>query len=542
MPEPVPESMPELTPQPTPEPPAAPAPPGFDLVRVEADGSTQIAGRAAPGAEVAILLDGQEVARARADQSGAFFSFLSLGETARARVLTLEMLREGVRVPSDAQVLLTPPAGRAGPPDATGQVAAAPSPGASKPAGEALPDAEATQTALAELPATPDVVTGGQDPAATGNGAGDGEARATADAAGAATSGPGTDRQATGADTSQTAGIAPTDGEQPRPVPDVASETGRAEADPPPERPVRDATGPATPETGPAGPEALAEATPPAPERDPAPRPAPAGDAAAPAGGGTGADTPPVTSTPADEPVMEATTDPAAAPPQPPADQPATEATADPDAARAPRPAVAGADPAQPGASAAGEDARQAAPGVILAGREGLRVLQRPARPGASPQALVDLDVDAIGYDDGGAVQIAGQGGAGADFVRLYVDNRPVATVPVAPDGSWTTQLPQIDTGVYTLRVDALDEGGEITQRIETPFERIAPETLAGAVAEAEARGRQLVTVQRGNTLWGISRRNYGRGILYVRIFEANRDRIRDPDLIYPGQVFTIPQ
>ncbi|MFP4406674.1 MAG: peptidoglycan-binding protein LysM, partial [Rhodosalinus sp.] len=109
MPEPVPESMPELTPQPTPEPPAAPAPPGFDLVRVEADGSTQIAGRAAPGAEVAILLDGQEVARARADQSGAFFSFLSLGETARARVLTLEMLREGVRVPSDAQVLLTPP-------------------------------------------------------------------------------------------------------------------------------------------------------------------------------------------------------------------------------------------------------------------------------------------------------------------------------------------------------------------------------------------------------------------------------------------------
>ncbi|MFP4240180.1 MAG: hypothetical protein ACLFRZ_12855, partial [Rhodosalinus sp.] len=268
--------MPELTPQPTPEPPAAPAPPGFDLVRVEADGSTQIAGRAAPGAEVAILLDGQEVARARADQSGAFFSFLSLGETARARVLTLEMLREGVRVPSDAQVLLTPPAGRAGPPDATGQVAAAPSPVASKSAGEALPDAEATQTALAELPATPDVVTGGQDSTATETDAGDGEARATADAAGAATSGPGTDRQATGADTSQTAGIAPTDGEQPRPVPDVASETGRAEADPPPERPVRDATGPATPETGPAGPEALAEATPPAPERDPAPRPAPA--------------------------------------------------------------------------------------------------------------------------------------------------------------------------------------------------------------------------------------------------------------------------
>jgi nucleoid-associated protein YgaU len=245
----------------------------------------------------------------------------------------------------------------------------------------------------------------------------------------------------------------------------------------------------------------------------------------------TGADTPPVTRTDDSPEIGRA-----------PADEPVTEATADPAAAPAPQPAVAGADPVQPGAPAAGEDAGQAAPGVILAGREGLRVLQRPARPGAPPQALVDLDIEAIGYDDAGAVQIAGQGGAGADFVRLYLDNRPVTTVPVAPDGSWTTELPQIDTGVYTLRVDALDEGGEITQRIETPFERIAPETLSNALAEAEAEGRQLVTVQRGNTLWGISRRNYGRGILYVRIFEANRDRIRDPDLIYPGQVFTIPQ
>ena len=45
-----------------------------------------------------------------------------------------------------------------------------------------------------------------------------------------------------------------------------------------------------------------------------------------------------------------------------------------------------------------------------------------------------------------------------------------------------------------------------------------------------------LITVQPGNTLWGIAREKYGEGILYVRVFEANTDRIRDPDLIYPGQ------
>ncbi len=50
------------------------------------------------------------------------------------------------------------------------------------------------------------------------------------------------------------------------------------------------------------------------------------------------------------------------------------------------------------------------------------------------------------------------------------------------------------------------------------------------------------MTVQPGNTLWAIARESYGEGPLFVRVFEANRDRIRDPDLIYPGQIFEIPE
>ena len=52
----------------------------------------------------------------------------------------------------------------------------------------------------------------------------------------------------------------------------------------------------------------------------------------------------------------------------------------------------------------------------------------------------------------------------------------------------------------------------------------------------------RVVTVQPGNTLWAIARESYGEGPLFVRVFEANRDRIRDPDLIYPGQIFEIPE
>ncbi|MBS0564700.1 MAG: LysM peptidoglycan-binding domain-containing protein, partial [Proteobacteria bacterium] len=50
-----------------------------------------------------------------------------------------------------------------------------------------------------------------------------------------------------------------------------------------------------------------------------------------------------------------------------------------------------------------------------------------------------------------------------------------------------------------------------------------------------------IITVQPGFTLWGIARKSYGDGFLYVRVYEANKDQIRDPDLIYPGQVFTVP-
>ena len=49
------------------------------------------------------------------------------------------------------------------------------------------------------------------------------------------------------------------------------------------------------------------------------------------------------------------------------------------------------------------------------------------------------------------------------------------------------------------------------------------------------------VTVQPGFTLWRIAKEQFGEGIMYVQVYEANKAKIRDPDLIYPGQVFALP-
>lgn len=73
-----------------------------------------------------------------------------------------------------------------------------------------------------------------------------------------------------------------------------------------------------------------------------------------------------------------------------------------------------------------------------------------------------------------------------------------------------------------------------------------APEATAAPQADPapalpETPVPVTVTVQPGFTLWGIAQERYGDGVLYVQVFEANRDKIKDPDLIYPGQVFSVP-
>ncbi len=222
--------------------------------------------------------------------------------------------------------------------------------------------------------------------------------------------------------------------------------------------------------------------------------------------------------------------------------------------------------------------------------------------PADGPVAV--LSIDTISYTPGGDVQLAGRAGVDA-FLRIYLDNGPLIDLQAGEDGLWASTMPPVAPGIYTLRVDQLDVDGKVTARFETPFKRETqdalaaitqppafPETtatakpVADAVAEpatdavtppqasAEAapdaepatppsaqpaatpvavaaadpaseptpRRPVSVTVQPGFTLWGIATEQFGDGILYVQVYQANKDKIRDPDLIYPGQVFVIPK
>ncbi|WP_170572425.1 LysM peptidoglycan-binding domain-containing protein [Ruegeria atlantica] len=181
---------------------------------------------------------------------------------------------------------------------------------------------------------------------------------------------------------------------------------------------------------------------------------------------------------------------------------------------------------------------------ILRSGEDGVELVQGADRQTQAPEQVA---LDTIGYSDAGEVELTGRVPDGS-VVRLYLDNQLVDDVPPADDGKWRSELDGVEPGVYTLRVDEVAPDGTVVSRLETPFKREplevlrAVETTDEPTPETDTPPIRSVTVQKGDTLWAISRERFGDGILYVKLFEANRDAIRDPDLIYPGQIFTIPE
>jgi len=152
--------------------------------------------------------------------------------------------------------------------------------------------------------------------------------------------------------------------------------------------------------------------------------------------------------------------------------------------------------------------------------------------PQARAATPARLGVDAVDYDEHGEVRFAGTAEAGATL-RLYVNNQPIGDATADALGRWTLapEAP-ISAGDHTLRLDQVGAGGRVANRVELPFHRQAK-------AAADDTGR--VVVQPGQSLWQIARQAYGQGTRFTVIYAANKDTIRDPRLIYPGQTFTLP-
>lgn len=219
---------------------------------------------------------------------------------------------------------------------------------------------------------------------------------------------------------------------------------------------------------------------------------------------------------------------------------------------------------------------------------------QPPEQPSAVNTANVRIEAVEI---DGSTIFVAGQSKPGS-LMRVYANEILLGETATNPDGSFLVQVNRsLPVGDYLIRADLLsDNGSDVVMRAAVPFvrepgEKLAaiavppsvslPQTAPDIQADSTQTDAALVVpeslsvpatppaiddqanddsavqtqvqqplkaaddsviIRRGDTLWHISRRVYGQGIKYTTIYKANTDQIRDPDRIWPGQIFTVPE
>lgn len=200
-------------------------------------------------------------------------------------------------------------------------------------------------------------------------------------------------------------------------------------------------------------------------------------------------------------------------------------------------------------------------------------VLSQPATATPMRGAVV---VEAVETEAGGKLHVSGHSSAGA-AVRLYLNDSFLAAATADAEGHFAFTIKEgVAPGKYRVRLDDVEpKSGAVRSRAEVSFN--APDTVAvtsSVPAQSAAAKRQdnaasqqpkiaaaidtapaappspsavvvpkitTTTVTRGDSLWRISRLTYGEGARYAVIYKANRDQIRNPDRIYPGQVFVLP-
>jgi nucleoid-associated protein YgaU len=164
-------------------------------------------------------------------------------------------------------------------------------------------------------------------------------------------------------------------------------------------------------------------------------------------------------------------------------------------------------------------------PLAVLLPKNGTEAAQ-PAQA-LSPRAPHHIALDIVEYDAAGRTLLGGRADPGAR-IAILVDNHRVGATAADATGSWNATLASgVPDGHYHLRLD-----GGASGTLELALVRAAPGELGPG---------SYFAVVPGNTLWHLAQHSYGDGVRYVEIYRANRDKIEDPDLIYPNQLLAVP-
>ena len=162
-----------------------------------------------------------------------------------------------------------------------------------------------------------------------------------------------------------------------------------------------------------------------------------------------------------------------------------------------------------------------------------------PAAPAAAP-----TEAKPAPAEPAPAVEPAPATAAPAPATPAEPAAQPAAPAPATPAASEPAPVVTAEATPATEPAPAAEPAVAAAAPTPAPAAEPAVPTLVavavgGPDAERFASGKAII--RRGDNLWTIARRVYGEGIKYTTIYDANSGQIRDPDRIYPGQVFELP-
>lgn len=209
-------------------------------------------------------------------------------------------------------------------------------------------------------------------------------------------------------------------------------------------------------------------------------------------------------------------------------------------------------------------------------------VMSQPSAPASIAETTA---VEAVDIEPNGKVHVSGHARPGA-VVRLYLNDSFVTSVTAGADGHLAVTINEgVAPGKYRVRLDELaSKSDAVRARAEVPLnvpdrmttasistasvpsatpQSAAPQsstTQSAATQESRLANSSSIassdktapstvvvpkvttmTVVRGDSLWRLSRNSLGSGERYALIYKANQKQIRNPNLIYPGQILVVP-
>ena len=125
---------------------------------------------------------------------------------------------------------------------------------------------------------------------------------------------------------------------------------------------------------------------------------------------------------------------------------------------------------------------------------------------------------------------------SGGDMISGMIGTSKLDAVELTQSGRWSSSVndnPFEESDTQILEVNLLNADNQV---LKTAQLQIVKSQL-----DAGLDGSLMVVVHKGDALWRIAYRSYGQGVRYVDIVRRNSDKIDNPDLIYPNQIFAVP-